>query len=537
LAPKVPETWLALVKYLAAAKRGPDAEKVIEQAGRQLPAEQRSLTLGSCFEAIGQVDRAGQEYQQAQKAQPANSAVLKAVARFYLRTGLTNEAEQLLRRLLSKAGSGDSHPAGSDSNWVRHQLALVLAHRSEYREALALLGLEFNKTGNIVELTIHSSPEDLRIRAQILALLDSRSSRERAIAYLDELNRMHALTAEDQFLLARLYEANGSQEKARITIRGLASSFNSNPAYLAYYSRCLLNHHDLDDADRFIDQLEQLEKARKVETGAFGSTELRVQLLESRGENRKALALLETQARQPSAGPSVIITLISSLARQKRWTDALELADRAWDHCPPEAIGGISVALLRDWSGMTQPKEEFFARIERRLRTAMQANPHSANIPLQLADLLQIRNQLNEAESLYRQIVSQHGRNVMALNNLAWLLALKPEKAQEALVHINRAIEVGGPLPHLLDTRALVNLTLGQSGPAIADLEQALTESPNSPNGFRYFHLARAYRLSGNTEAAGQAFRKAAEYGLELDQLHPIERLAYREMVKDYELK
>jgi tetratricopeptide (TPR) repeat protein len=105
------------------------------------------------------------------------------------------------------------------------------------------------------------------------------------------------------------------------------------------------------------------------------------------------------------------------------------------------------------------------------------------------------------------------------------------------LGHINRAIEIAGPLPYLLDTRALVYLALDQSSSAIADLEQALAESPTSANGFRYFHLARAYRLAGNSEAAAQAFRKAAESGLELDQLHPVERVAYREMVKDYELK
>ena len=164
----------------------------------------------------------------------------------------------------------------------------------------------------------------------------------------------------------------------------------------------------------------------------------------------------------------------------------------------------------------------------------MQTNPKSANIALQLADLLEIGNRFDEAEVLYRQIVAEHSHNVMGLNNLAWLLALRPGKGQEALNFINRAIEVAGPLGHLLDTRAMVFLALDQSGLAIADLEQALSDSP-SP--FRYFHLARAHRLARNSQAAADAFRKAAESGLEPQLLHPAERLAFREMSREYELK
>jgi len=281
---------------------------------------------------------------------------------------------------------------------------------------------------------------------------------------------------------------------------------------------------------------------------------LRVQWLEQKSQGNKALALLETQAKAPGTAPPIILMWITSLARQNRWADALDVAERMWDACPPEAIGGMSVALLRDWGGMlarpsavksesdaaksresmARRREEAFARVERRLRASWQADPKSAPTALQLADLLTLRSQFGEAEAIYQQIVSQHGHNILALNNLAWLLALKPGHEEEGLGHINQAIDLAGPLSYLLDTRALVYLSLGRGEPAIADLEHALADSPSS---FRYFHLARAYRLVGNPEAAAQAFRKAAENGLELDQLHPVERLVYREMIKDYELK
>ena len=544
LAPQVPDTWLAWVRYLAGNQKRTEAGQVIDHARAQLPQESRTLTLAACFEAVGEIDQAMGEYGQALKAQPNDPAVLRSVASFYSRSGKSDEAEPLLKQLRSPECSA----ANADRAWARRQQAFLLMNRGEYREALAILGLGFDQTGNIVEKIAGAdddSVEEIRVRARALAIFGSRSARDRAIAYLEDLDKRHAASPDDHLLLARLYEMNSAWEKARNSILTLAPSFKQNPSYLAYYVRCLLSHHELDDAERFLDQLEQLEKARKAAPGAFGSIELRAQLLEARGESRKALALLETQARSPGASADLVMMLISALARQKHWADALDLADRAWDHVPAETLGGISVALLRqaqssapvtgakgNGTNETLPAEH--ARLERRLRAAMQANPKSANIGLQLADLLEIGNRFEEAEALYRQIVAEHSHNVMGLNNLAWLLALRPGKGQEALSFINRAIEVAGPLGHLLDTRAMVFLALDQSGLAIADLEQALSDSP-SP--FRYFHLARAHRLARNSQAAADAFRKAAESGLEPQLLHPAERLAFLEMSREYELK
>ncbi len=540
LAPQVPDTWLALVRHLAGVQKLSEAEKVIDQARDRLAKDSQILTLAACFEAIGRLDRAGEEYRQALDAQPRNPAVLRNVASFYLRAGRADDAEPILTRLNAPLPNGrgsESNGRGSESaqsgstglrsvsnveaNWARRQLAFVLIDRGEYRQALAMIGLGFDTTGNIVETapTVgDDAVEELRARARALAMFGSRSGRDRA------------MSPDDQLLLARLYEMNGSWEKARNSIRTLAASFNRNPSYLAYYIRCLLHHHELNDAERFIDQLEQQEKARKAAAGAFGSIELKAQLLEARGDTQKALMLLEAQARAPDTRPEIIVMLISALARQKRWAEALELADRAWERVPVETMGGISVALLRD----SHSSEESRAKVERRIRAAVLANPKSANIALQLADLLEIGNRFDEAEALYRQIVAQHGGNIMALNNLSWILALKPGKADEALGFINRAIEVAGPLGHLLDTRSLVFLALDQSGPAIADLENALADSPSA---FRYFHLARAHRKAHHSEAAAQAFRKAAESGLELEQLHPAERVAFREMSREYDPK
>jgi tetratricopeptide (TPR) repeat protein len=526
LADDVPETWLALVRYLAGANHNEEAEKVIDQARSRLPKEKTALALAQCYEAIGRRDRADHEYQAALSAQPNDGPVLRAVASYYLRTGRTAEAETLLRRVLE----GKGQTSDRDRTGARRQLAMTLANQGECRRAFALLGLGFDQKGQVIEDKPPAEAEmaeELRTRAQVLAVFNSRSARAKAIGYWEELSRREALSPDDRLLLAQLLEMDGSWPKARTQIRNLVTSQNKNPRYLAYFAGCLRRHHELDDAGRWIDQLEQVEKAQRVEPGTFGTIELRAQLLEAQGKSQEALALLKVNGNSKSTNPERLIMLISSLARQKKWQEALDLCEAAWQSCPPEAVGGISVAVLRAARG----NQEQCARVERRLRLAVQENPKAASLSLQLADLLELRD---DAEAEYRRVLEQDSRNVRALNNLAWLLAQKSDKGSEALALINRAIEVAGPKSDLLDTRAVAYLALSESAAALADLQTAIADSPS---GFRYFHLARAHFLAHNREAAQEAFHQATSSGLEPEQLHPAERLVYREMARQFEVQ
>jgi tetratricopeptide (TPR) repeat protein len=529
LAADVPETWLALVQYLAGANLKEEADKVIDQARSRLPKDKAALALAQCYEASGRKDKADSEYHAALSAQPDAVPVLRAAASYYVRAGRGADAQTLLRRILDRK----DQTSDGDRAWARRQLAMLLANRGECRQALALVGLSFDQKGQVLANQPPGEAEmveELRTRAEVLAVFNSRSARAKAIASLEELARRQALSPEDQILLAQLLEMDGSWPKARTQIRNLVTSQNQNPRYLAYFVGCLLRHHELDDAGRWIDQLEHLEQAKHVEPGTFGTLELKAQLLEARGENQQSLALLKANANRKPADPDSLIMLISGLARQKSWQEALDLCERAWQSCPPEVIGGLSVAVLRG----ARANGEQCARVERRLRTALQANPKATNLALQLADLLELQGRPDDAEAEYRRALERDGRNVRVLNNLAWLLAQKQGKGSEALTLINQAIEVAGPKADLLDTRAVIFLALKKSDEAITDLQTAIADAPS---GFRYFHLARAQVLAHNREAAEEAFRQAVGSGLMMEQLHPAERVAYREMAREFEIK
>jgi Tfp pilus assembly protein PilF len=72
----------------------------------------------------------------------------------------------------------------------------------------------------------------------------------------------------------------------------------------------------------------------------------------------------------------------------------------------------------------------------------------------------------------------------------------------------------------LLDTRALIYLKLGNRAEALADLEEAVKDSPTPA---RLFHLALVQHKLGSESRAGETLKRAARNGLTLAQLHPVE--------------
>jgi hypothetical protein len=58
--------------------------------------------------------------------------------------------------------------------------------------------------------------------------------------------------------------------------------------------------------------------------------------------------------------------------------------------------------------------------------------------------------------------LAANSRDVVAMNNLAYLLSTQEKKHTEALVLIEQAKKTAGPLPDLLDTEALVMLGRGE---------------------------------------------------------------------------
>jgi tetratricopeptide (TPR) repeat protein len=548
LAPSVPEPWVWLVQFLARTDRVPDAKAEMEKAAKAVPADKWTWAAGTCYEAVG--DRAAAEkiYTQAvrdARDTPAAPAARRALAAFYLTGGEPAKAEQLLRDLIRDEGS---------RRWARRSLALALImNANEYAYARATEALEL-VDANLREN--HGSPEDLRRRSLVLASMPG--GLQPAIKDLEASFVKLPPEPAEEFMLARLYERAGEWGKANDRFVALLTRKGGDvPRFMAYYVRELIRHDDQASAVVWLDRL----KAKLSESSAE-YVELQARLDAQRGRRMEAAQAvkkhaLETYAAQPNptillhAGnllaelkmpvdaeyllreyvkaaeaktPAAVLVLADFLARQNRVGEGLAICTDALPRNDPSVVARVAVAVVR----VGEPTAAHFALAEQIIARAAQANPGAPDIRVSLADLRDAQGRYDDAKAMYREILRSHPNNELAMNNLAWLLALHEGNKDEALRLIDQAIRLRGPDGNLLDTRGVIELTTGNPRQAVEDLTKAIAEEASRE---RYFHLAQAQMKAGNAVEARQLMRKANNLGLTRNELHRLEWEGYKEML------
>jgi tetratricopeptide (TPR) repeat protein len=534
LGPAVPETWIALIEFLASQQHLEQAEAEIAKAQAKLPKDQADLALAQCYEYMGKPDTAKKHYAAALAARPHDAVVLRAAAGFCISNGRLQEAEGHLRQLRDK----ETNASDADAVWARRNLAWVRAAAGGAEglsEALDLVGLNTDGTAKVS--TAERNPptgldrQEEQARARVLAVLAVHNRpkfRGQAIQILEMLNTRETLSADDLYLLAQLHEANSNWTRARQEFQELLTMQSEIPVFLAHYAQSLIRKGELEEARSCLERLESMEQKRRVESGRFGSTRLRAAYLEARGEQDKALELRRANAARKDAKPEELILLIRHLAGRKQTEDALAACEEAWKKCPADDAARASLATLHS----VQPTDQQIARVEGWLRAFQEKSPDAVSPLLFLAELRDLQKKYDKAATLYRHVLKLDKSNITALNNLAWLLAQNTNGADEALALINQAIQVNGPTPGLLDTRATVNLARDQTKAAISDLQEANQASPVAP---RLFQLARAHLKAKDRPAAAKAFAEAKRLGFDPKQLHPLQQEAASRVASELE--
>ncbi len=549
LADQVPETWVALVQALVRMGHKDRAEAALREAEQKLANHARkALALAACCEALDHKVAAKKHYEAALAAQPDDVAVLRNAALFFRKLGDLETAERHFRTLMAMQTK-----APEDAAWARRTLAIGLAATGDYQRsqtAMALLGLTDGP--DRPQSGIKESVENRRAQAVVLAAQKNTRHRREAIARLEGMRQRREATSDDQFLLAQLYEGVGEWPKARDTMQHLLTDNGDNVTYLAYFVQGLLRHDDVDEAAIWFARLQQ----REPET--VGTLTLKALLLAAQGKGAEAVPFLQQLAGADAARmrnvalllerigqvaaaekmwrdyvaqsshPERVLELALFLGRQNRAEEALALCEPAWKTCPPETVADASVTVL--YAARVTPAQ--CQRVAGWLEAAIQKHSERATLLFQLANVRHMQGRYPDAVKLFRQVIERDPRHALALNNLAWLLIFKENKGKEALELIQRAVHVRGDTAEMLDTRGVVYLALGQSEPAIQDLEEANAQAATAP---RWFHLARGYQMAGNHAAAIATLRRADKLGLREDRLEPLERATYRRVRTELE--
>jgi cellulose synthase operon protein C len=524
LEPNAPEVLIAQVSFYSKFNIDPknkaNLDKALAEAESKLT--DNSLALAQCYELVGRNEDAAKQCEAALKTNPNDVPTLRGVATFYQQHQQPLQGEPLLRRVLDQKAA-----SAADKEWARRLLAISLASRGNEQQV--------REATDRINENLTARPDSIEdLQAKVLIVAAQPGKLPQAIDLLEKLPR---LSPEVRFTLAKLYDAAKNWQSAKDQMTALIAEEPDNVVYLAAYINGLIVHNELDEAEKLLGRLDVLQ-ARSLQ-----NLELRVRLLKAQEKTLDAANLIKDRTREKDAPLAVLASLMESLGEMKaagdiletlasnpkkpddvlryalflgrvhRVADGLRICEQARKNASPEAVGIVSISLLRDKAATEGQRED----VEVWLKSVL-AKTQTVSLLALWAELQDVRGRYAEAEKAWRAVLQKDQYHAVALNNLACLLAYRLEKGDESLTLINRALAVAGQAPELLDSRALVYLSRDEPDNAITDLKIAVQRGSS---GSKYYHLARAYDLAKMPKEAKEA-KVAVEalHALEADEFN-----------------
>ncbi len=521
LAPNDVQVWNGLLSYYLRTNQKEQAIQTLENLPNdaKLTAAQRSFILAQGYELIGDGDKAALHYKDAQRLAPQDVAVHLRIAEFLLNRDV-EAAERTLRHVLK---------LDPQQGQARRSLASILVARggeAEWQEAQTLL----EAGGGAVAASL-----DQRLQANLLARRGGVKNRTKARQILEQLVlNPQASEPGDRLLLARLYEAEDKLLAARDQYVALVGREDPDPSHLSLFVDLLLRHEETDEAERWLRRLSELApddlntislqtrllkaQQRDAEIDSYVEAYAKKQWdqLTEQGERTQLclsignlytgiemhVAAQKWYEKLAELAPQAYQPLARCLAAQDRMAAAIELCKQKalTDKSPQAAI--VLAAVL----GSGEPRSEDYALAEPLLREALKAHKSNVDLLFSVAYIRTVQQRNEDAVALYEQIRALQPRHVPTLNNLAAVLSEMRGRQQEALKHANQAIDIAGPQPALLDTKAMVLL---HSDPQQAVLLLLEATSLPDPDPRYYLHLALAYQRLGDLPKANKALEAA----------------------------
>jgi len=138
------------------------------------------------------------------------------------------------------------------------------------------------------------------------------------------------------------------------------------------------------------------------------------------------------------------------------------------------------------------------------------AHPQATDVMMLLANSLLTRGKNAEALEWYQKVVKLQPENLIATNNLAWLLAERGE-LQQAREIIRPVVERWPEVADLLDTYGVILMKSESYTEAVKVLQSASGKAPQRPS--IHFHYAQALMWVDRTEEARAILRQLLDTG------------------------
>jgi len=161
------------------------------------------------------------------------------------------------------------------------------------------------------------------------------------------------------------------------------------------------------------------------------------------------------------------------------------------------------------------------------LEEATKLDPKLANAHLLLASAYEEDKSYDKAIERYRTVLALNPKSVLALNNLAYALAVRKSQPAEGLAHAERAMALtGGKSPEVADTLAWIQHLLGRDAEAAQLLQGVVKALPDRAE--IRLHAAVVFAAVGRLDEASAELREAVRLDPALESNDDVNALRAR---------
>jgi Flp pilus assembly protein TadD len=241
------------------------------------------------------------------------------------------------------------------------------------------------------------------------------------------------------------------------------------------------------------------------------------QLSSELGDPALAEEFYRKSAEQTSSGKLALAGYLAEVGDTAKVDEAMELCQSVADELG-DAEAARALCTVMTVAGVDETQAE---RGEAWLAPILAQNASNAALQFAWGSYCLMRGDQEQAISVLSEVLKQSPENVLARNNLAYLLA-GAGKAAEGLRHVDLAIASSGASTSFLDTRGLALLESQDAVGACTVFEELVAAVPDDAL-FR-LHLAAAQLAAGRTSDAEASLRAAEAMELEEAKLPALDR-------------
>jgi len=466
---------------------------------------------------LGRLSQAEQDFSRAVDIEPQNPQAWIAKTQFYNSISRPYTARENIEKALSMM----------PDNLNIQKCAIRLLLNTEDIKTLM-------HTEKIIEKALAKKPDDIELliyKARFLLKRQTAPAIRQAQGILKKITQTHPQAARAWAILAQsaVNQANIGQAMD-LVLQALAYSPNNRDLLLLKAN--IESLHSPQLAVLTLEHLSSLEP-HNVDTAIKLA-----QLLAANGNCQRAINLLENHlAYRKAPGPDtkkLTIALTMALYKAGRKTDAENHLDRLSQSAPDDpAVLLARLDLLKSEKRYKQLTENVAAwyknnsddyqtpltiaktlAAEQNPQTKQAAriifemildkDPDCTDAITAFAMLLQLLGQHQHAAELYQRVVELEPDNVLAINNLAWILCENHHEYQKALLLAEKGLQMAPQYPDLLDTHAVACYRLGRFDDAEAGLAGCIRLYPANTAGAvsAHFHLGRTLAKLGHNNQA-----------------------------------